>query len=200
MSTNPKTYLTPEEYLEFERGSAEKHEYYNGEIFAMGGASARHNTINFNTGIALGAQLKGTRCRGYANDQRVKIPATELYTYPDLVIVCGEPVFEHGDTLTNPTLIVEVLSPSTESYDRGEKFDHYRKLSSLAEYLLVAQSKCHIIHYARQSDHTWLLTEYDDLKSVISLPAINCRLALADVYDRVEFGEEAFIEIKGEAS
>ena len=195
MSTNPKTHVTPEEYLEFERTSEYKHEYYKGEIFAMTGASARHNTINFNTGVTLGAQLKGTRCRGYANDQRVKIPATDLYTYPDLAIVCGEPVYEQSDTLTNPALIVEVLSPSTQDYDRGQKFDHYRKLPSLAEYLLIAQSRCHVIHYARQSENTWLMSEYDDLQSVITLPAINCRLPLADVYDRVEFDEPAVSEL-----
>lgn len=190
MSTNPKPYLTPEEYLEFDRASEERYEYFAGEMFLMSGGSARHNSIIFNINLSLGGQIKGGRCRGFANSQRVLVDETGLYTYPDVVIVCGQPVFAHGDTLTNPTLLVEVLSPSTGNYDKVGKFDHYRKIASLAEYILVAQDKPHVMRYVRQTDAvTWLLSETTDINYVIELPSINCQLALSDVYDNVEFSE-----------
>ncbi len=188
MSTQTKTIYSPEEYLELERKAEYKSEYYNGEIFAMTGASRRHNLIASNIIIALGQQLKKRPCEIYPSDMRVKVSPTGLYTYPDVTIVCGEPSFddEQKDTLLNPTVILEVLSKSIASYDRGEKFEHYRKLESLAEYLVIAQDKHHVEHYIRQPDNQWLLSETDDPQKTLRLPSIECDLALTDVYDKVE--------------
>jgi Uma2 family endonuclease len=179
---------TPEEYLELERKSPERSEYFAGEIFAMGGASEPHNLVVTNVVAELRGQLKGRPCRTYANDMRVKVSPTGLYTYPDVVVVCGEARFEdaHRDTLLNPTIIFEVLSKSTEAYDRGEKFEHYRKLASLAEYLLISQDKVHVDHYVRQPDQQWLLSESGALEQRVALPAIGCELSLAEVYDKVD--------------
>jgi len=183
----------PEEYLAFERSHAERHEYFAGEMFAMGGASERHNLIVTNVVGELRSQLKARPCRTYANDMRVKVAQTGLYTYPDIVVVCGEARFddEQRDTLLNPTVLVEVLSKSTEAYDRGEKFAHFRKLPSLAEYLLIAQDTVHVEHYVRQPDHQWLLSETDHLDGRVPLPAIGCELALAEIYDKVDLAHTA---------
>jgi Uma2 family endonuclease len=189
MSTNPKQFTTPEEYLEIDRASEERYEYFDGEMFLMSVGSARHNSIIFNIGGSLRAQTKGGRCRGFANSQRVLIDETGLYTYPDVIIVCGQPVFAHGDTLVNPTLLVEVLSPSTGNYDKVGKFDHYRKIASLAEYILVAQDKPHVMRYVRHEDATWLLSETTDINASVALPSINWHLTLSDVYDNVDFTE-----------
>jgi Uma2 family endonuclease len=192
MSTQPKARLTPEQYLEIERQAPFKSEYYAGVMFAMAGASERHNMIVTNLGGELRRQLKNRPCKNYSNDMRVRVEATGLHTYPDIVAICGEARFldEHNDTLLNPSFIVEVLSPTTEAYDRGEKAWHYRQIASLAEYLLVSQDRRHIEHYVRQADDQWLLSESDDLQDVINLPSINCALAMAEVYDKVEIDEE----------
>jgi Uma2 family endonuclease len=186
MATEPKPRFTPDEYLVYERQSETKNEYLNGEILAMSGASRRHNRIVLNIAFSLDRQLKGRACEVYAHDMRLRAPAAKLYTYPDVVVACGEPRFEDSelDTLLNPVLIVEVLSKSTEGYDRGAKFEHYRTLPSLSEYLLVAQGRIHVERFLRETDH-WVLTETDELASTIELPSIGCTLALADVYDRV---------------
>ncbi len=189
MSTQPQTYLTPEEYLAFEREAEVKHEYYAGEIFAFAGASEQHNLIVANVIRELGIEVKGRPCKVYPSDMRVRISPTGLYTYPDVTAVCGEARFgdEHNDTLLNPTVIVEVLSPSTAGYDRGEKFEHYRKLESLQEYLVIAQDRHHVEHHARQSNNQWLLSETDSVDEVIELPSIACRLTVTDIYEKVEF-------------
>ncbi|MFN8494786.1 MAG: Uma2 family endonuclease [Caldilineaceae bacterium] len=189
MSANPKIYVTPVEYLTGERKREFKSEYWNGEVYAMAGASERHNLISLNVAAELRAQLRKRTCRAYSSDMRVKISATGLYTYPDVVVVCGKPQFEDedNDTLLNPTVLVEVLSKSTESYDRGKKFENYRTLDSLTEYLLIAQDRSYIEHYVRQADNQWLLSEAKALEDVIELPTIECKLALADVYDKVDF-------------
>jgi Uma2 family endonuclease len=188
MSSQPKTKYTPEEYLVIDRQSDFKNEYLNGEIFAMTGASRKHNLITINVATSLNSQLKGRQCEVYANDMRVKVSSSGLYTYPDVVVVCGSPEFEdiEIDTLINPALIIEVLSKSTEGYDRGDKFGHYRKLESLLEYVLISQDKHHLEHYIRQSDNQWLLSEAGDLQARIDLPSIDCKLGLADIYDKVE--------------
>jgi Uma2 family endonuclease len=188
MASHPKSTYTPEVYLELDRRSEFKNEYFKGEIFAMTGASRKHNLITFNISVLLGPQLKSRQCEAYASDIRVKVKSSGLYSYPDVVVVCGAPIFEdkETDTLTNPTVIIEVLSRSTEGYDRGEKSLHYRKLGSLSEYLLVSQDKAHIEHFFRQSDSQWLFSEADGLEAVIDLTSINCKLAMADVYDKVE--------------
>jgi len=183
-----KSYVTPEEYLAFERASEYKSEYYDGEIFAMTGASKEHNLITVNIASEFRAQLKKRDCKTYVNDMRVKVPATGLYTYPDVVVVCGEPQFEdeHFDTLLNPVLVVEVLSKSTARYDRAGKFSDYRSIPSFVEYLLVAQDEHRVEHYARQTDARWLLTEYRSPADVVQLDSIQCSLALEEIYDKVE--------------
>jgi Uma2 family endonuclease len=187
MSSQVQQRHTPEEYLALERQAQCKSEYYAGEIFAMAGASRWHNLIVTNVLRELSLQLKGRSCTTYPSDMRVKVSPTGLYTYPDATVVCGEAQFEdhQQDTLLNPTLIVEVLSESTEAHDRGGKFAHYRKLPSLMEYVLIAQTKPHIEHYVRQPDNRWLLAEADRLADTIHLPSIDCHLALAEVYDKL---------------
>jgi Uma2 family endonuclease len=188
MSSQAQQRYTPEEYLALERQAPYKSEYYAGEIFAMAGASRWHNLIVTNVIGELRSQLKGRPCTTYPSDMRVKISPTGLYAYPDVTVVCGEARFEdqQQDTLLNPTLIVEVLSESTEAYDRGGKFAHYRKLDSLLEYVLITQAKPHIEHYVRQPDNRWLLAEADSLSDTAHLLSIDCHLALAEVYDKVD--------------
>src|SRR5579864_7307375 len=184
MSTQPKTFLTPEQYLEIERKAEFKSEYYQGEMFAMAGARSDHNLIVGNLVAFLHPQLRPRPCLTYSSDQRVRVSATGLYTYPDVIVVCGEPQFvdEELDTLTNPTLIIEVLSPSTEAYDRGRKFEHYRSLPSLREYLLVASERIHLDLFKRQSDEEWLLTAAGRPEDTIELSSVACKLTLAEIY------------------
>ena len=188
MSALPSTRATPEEYLAAERAAETKSEYIDGEVYAMSGASRRHNLISFNVGGELRSQLKSKPCEAYSSDMRVRI-GRRAYLYPDVVVTCAEPRFadDQVDTLVNPTLIIEILSPSTEGFDKGAKFDMYRTLDSLQEYLLVAQDQCHVIHYVRQSDNTWLLSETRDLSARLDLPSIGCSLPVAEVYDKVAF-------------
>jgi Uma2 family endonuclease len=187
MSVQPRPYLTAFEYLALERGSTIRHEYFDGERFAMTGGSLRHNQIVVNLSRELSLKLKSRPCGVYANDLRVRITESGLYTYPDVVVVCGEPQLEdaHLDTLLNPTLIVEVLSPSTEAYDRGKKFEHYRTLESLEEYLLVAQNEPRVEQYLRQPDDRWLLAAFSGRSAALPLPSIGCELRLAEVYEKV---------------
>jgi Uma2 family endonuclease len=182
--------VTPEQYLAQERNADHRSEYVNGHIFAMAGAGRRHNQITFNIAVSLGTQLKGRKCIAYASDMRIKIARTSLYTYPDIVATCHEPLFEDTelDTLLNPSMIVEVLSDSTEAYDRGAKFAYYRRLPSLQEYLLIAQNHVSVEQFIHKDDR-WTLIETDHRESVIRLDSINCTLSLADIYDKVEFIE-----------
>jgi Uma2 family endonuclease len=188
MSTGRKPYLTPAEYLAIERNSVIKHAYYAGEMFAMSAASEEHNLIGGNVLASIHQQLKRRPCKVYPGDMRVKIAGTGLYTYPDLSALCGPAEFEdsHVDTLLNPTLIVEVLSESTEAYDRGKKFEHYRKIPSFTEYVLVSQDHYHLERYSRQEDGRWLLSECSGLETSMELTSIGCTLAMADVYEKVE--------------
>jgi Uma2 family endonuclease len=185
---------TEEEYLALERAADHKSEYINGRIYAMAGATEPHNLAAGNTYGEFRNQFRGRPCRPYTNDMRVRVSETGLYTYPDVVAVCGEPEFldEKRDTLLNPTVLVEVLSPSTEAYDRGDKFAHYRRLRSVQEVLLVAQDRVLIEHYVRQGEK-WLLTEYNSLGAVIPLESVGVSLRVAEVYDRVEFPAPALI-------
>jgi Uma2 family endonuclease len=185
--TEPR--LTPKEYLAIERRATGKSEFLDGETFAMSGASRRHNLIGLNVASDLRAQLRQRPCEVYASDMRVRVAATGLYAYPDVVVVCAAPEFEDAelDTLLNPTLLVEVLSPSTADYDRGGKFEHYRALPSLSEYLLVAQDRPHLAHYVRQADSSWLLSEVEGRAGTMVLPSVGCSLSLSEVYAKVEF-------------
>ncbi len=192
MSAIPKTKLTSAEYLEFERKSEERHEYFDGEIFAMSGAKRNHNKITTNLSGLVWQHLKGKNCENYSNDMRVFVPETGLYTYPDLVIVCGEPIFQDDvfDTLLNPILLIEVLSDSTEGYDRGKKFQHYRSIESLQEYILVSQNEARVEKYVRHGDGFWLLSEAVGIDSEIEFSSIECKIALAEVYDKIDFAAE----------
>jgi Uma2 family endonuclease len=188
MVANAQKKWTVEEYLAFERQSEERHEYFDGEIFAMSGASEQHILITGNTFSSLLVQLRKRPCKVYPIVMRVKVSPIK-YTYPDISVICGEPQFEGPivDMLLNPTVIVEVLSPSTEIYDRGKKFEYYQTLESLQEYLLIAQDIVRIEHYVRQTSGGWFYSQVKTLESVIELPSINCTLLLTDVYDKVTF-------------
>jgi Uma2 family endonuclease len=187
MSQQIISYISPEEYLRLERQSEYKSEYVNGGIFAMTGASLRHNLVAGNIFGELRQQLKGRQCHAYVGDMRVKVTATGLYTYPDVVVVWGEPKFEdrYLDTVLNPTVLVEVLSPSTERYDRIAKTSYYRMLNSLAEHLLVAQDEVRLERYVRQPNGEWLLSQWTSLDNVVEIESIGCSLALRDIYDKV---------------
>lgn len=170
------------------RRSDYKSEYLDGEIVAMVGATELHNLIIVNVLASLHPQLRKRPCKLYANDMRVRVNPNGLYTYPDVIVVCGKPQFEDNqlDTLLNPTLVVEVLSKTTENFDRGENFRRYRTIPSLQEYLLIAQKSCCLEQYVRLPDNTWRLAEFDQLSDNIHLPSIECHLLLADVYEKVE--------------
>jgi Uma2 family endonuclease len=179
-----QTHYTAEEYLALERSASIKSEFRDGQIHAMTGASRKHNLITVNIAGELRSQLKKSPCETYINDMRVKAAEAHSYHYPDIVVVCGTPQFEdaHVDTLLNPTMLVEVLSPSTEAYDRGGKFAHYRKIPTLQEYLLVIQDQPSIERYVRQGD-VWILMEALGLEA--SVESIDCVLSLREVYDKV---------------
>lgn len=191
MSRPAEQFMTPAEYLAWERGADSRSEYLNGCIYAMSGASLRHNRIVASLAVALGVQLRGKPCEPFFGDMRVKVNPTGLYTYPDVVVVCGEPELEdqHFDTLLNPAVIIEVLSASTEAYDRGDKFAHYRALGSLTDYLLVAQDQPRIEHYCRQANGQWLYSASEGLAAQIEIATIGCALPLAEIYERVEFSD-----------
>lgn len=199
MSSQPKTSLTPEEYLAIERKAETKSEYFEGEMFPLGsmgklheafamtGASRRHNLVAGNIFAALHRQLMERPCEVYPSDMRVRTPATGFYTYPDVSVACDEPNFEDDylDTLLNPIVIIEVLSVSTEAYDRGKKFEQYQQIESLMEYLLVAQEPYRVEQYVRQTDAQWLYTEAHQAEDVIKLSSIACDLVLRDIYNKV---------------
>jgi Uma2 family endonuclease len=188
MSPLAEPIYTPDEYLRLERAADRKSEFMDGRIYAMGGASAVHNQIVFNLARDLGAQLRGRPCRAYVNDMRVKVRRTGMYTYPDFVALCGQPEFEDSevDTLLNPSIIIEVLSGSTEKYDRVEKFEHYRRLDTLCEYVLISQDRQRIEKFVREGDG-WRFTEIDDLAGSLRIDTLDCAVALSDIYDQVEF-------------
>jgi Uma2 family endonuclease len=181
-----QSHYTDEEYLTRERSATYKSEFHDGQIYAMTGASRKHNLVSGNIYRELSAQLKRRLCEAYINDMRVKAVKAHNYHYPDIAVVCGAPQFEDAqlDTLLNPTVLIEVLSPSTEAYDRGGKFAHYRKIDTLREYLLVAQDQPSIERYLRQGD-VWILTEAVGLEASVPLESIDCILSLREVYDKV---------------
>ena len=186
-SVAARTYLTPAEYIAAERKATLKSEYLSGEIVAMSGASNEHNLITMNTAAGLYNQVTERGCRIYASDMRIGIGAGVSYFYPDVVVVCDEPRFEDDafDTLINPEVIVEVLSPSTEAYDRGEKSARYRQLESLQEYVLISQDKVQVEHYLRQGKQ-WVLSEFSILENVLPLVSIGAELSLNQIYRFVD--------------
>ncbi len=185
-----KKYVSEEEYLEMETVSPVKHEYFDGEIFQMAGASYEHNLATGNIYASLHFQLRRRDCSVVQNDMRLYIEATELYTYPDVMVVCGKPEikkYKGLDNLLNPLLIIEVLSPSTADYDKGAKFDHYRTIESLQEYVLVWQDKKRVARYTKRTDGGWILNDFIGEEVSIELASIECRLTMEDIYDKVDF-------------
>lgn len=188
MSSDPKALLTEAEYLAIERRAEFRSEFHEGEMFAMGGASRRHNRIVTNLVTALDNQLRERPCNVYSNDMRVKIPATGLFTYPDVVVTCGRELFADSeqDTLLNSDVIFEVLSRSTEAYDRGKKFEHYQSIVSLSTYVLVAQDASRVEQYVKREDgRAWIYTEAHGVDAVVGIEAIECDLKLEDGYAKV---------------
>jgi Uma2 family endonuclease len=188
MSSPKPNLMTPGEYLEIERKSEIRSEYIAGRMFAMSGASRRHSFITGNFHRELSTQMRGRACEAHTIDMRVKVSPTGMYTYPDIVALCGEARLEdeHFDTLLNPTVIVEVLSDSTEAYDRGEKFAHYRRLDTLREYVLVSQDKIRIERFRREGEE-WTLSEVSDPEATLHLESIDCHVTVAAIYEKVEF-------------
>jgi Uma2 family endonuclease len=189
MSAVSKRRLTIQDYFTIERAASFKSEFFDGEMFAMAGASSAHNFIKENLSVELGGQLKGTRCRTLSSDQRIKVEATGLVTYPDIVVVCGkvEVTSDDEDTLNNPTCLIEVLSPSNQDYDRNGKFRNYQQIESLQEYITVAQDEPLCERCVRQPDGTWNVKYYKGLEEILVFTSINARISLADIYNGVAF-------------
>jgi Uma2 family endonuclease len=189
MSSLPKHRHSTEEYLALDREADYKSEYVAGEIFAMGGVSPKHVLIAGNTARELGNRLRDTHCQVYSADLRVQADADSAYFYPDVVVVCGRPEYRDGrrDTVTNPLLIVEVLSPATRNYDRGDKFAYYRRLESLREYVLIDQDACHVEHCVRKDGAGWDFSELDGCVGSLDVPTLGIAIPLAEIYAKVEF-------------
>lgn len=190
MASQQEPYYTPEQYLELEQASQERHEYLDGRIHAMTGGTPAHALIAGNVIASLHAALRGRPCRVFTSDLKIRVEATGLHTYPDVSAICGDPRLggAHGELLLNPSVLVEVLSPSTERYDRGEKFVHYRQIPSLREYVLVWQDWMHVERFARDAaaPTRWVLADASGPEGEIDLPSIGCTLRLRDVYERVD--------------
>ena len=182
-------WISPAEYLRQERAASFKSEYVNGQIYAMAGASPNHVRISLGVTNSLYNQLRGKGCEPFAQDTRVRIPETSLYTYPDVLVACPPLEYDDNlkDTLTNPVVIIEVLSPSTEAYDRGDKWAHYQRLTSLRDYVLVSQDRPRVEHYTRTSEGDWLFHIAEGLSASITLSSVDCTLLLSDLYERLTF-------------
>jgi Uma2 family endonuclease len=194
MSTQPKPHYSFEDYLAAERDCIDaKHEYVAGQVFAMTGATYHHNLITTNVVSELRQQLKSRPCSALSSDMRLRIQAADACLYPDIVVLCDKPVFhdERKDVLTDATLVAEVLSPSTEGYDRGGKFALYRGLPGLRQYLLIAQDRLAMDLFTRQADGRWMLDAYTNMDTSIRLESIDCTLRLGEVYDKVDFDSMA---------
>ncbi len=190
MSALPKPYYTIDEYIELEKNSEERYEYFAGEVFAMAGSSSNHHRVSGNAYEYLQRKLRGSGCEAFHSDMRISVPAAFPYRYPDASVVCGEPIFDgfQGQTrLVNPVLIIEVLSPSTENYDQGKKFTEYQSIESFREYLLVAQDRPYVIQYIKQSRKRWLRIEHEGLDGEVQLESLGITLTLAELYERVKF-------------
>ena len=182
-------YISPDEYLAVERAALDKHEYYQGEVFAMSGASLKHNVIFSNLFGELAHKLKGKSCKPYGSDLRIHIPKNSLYTYPDISIICGDAALtdKEFDTAINPSVIIELLSKSTRNYDKGEKFTLYRDIDSLKEYVLVDTEKIYVEKHIRNEDGSWQLTDYRSLENSFTIETIQLNILLKDIYEGISF-------------
>ncbi len=191
MSAALQSKLSASEYLEMERRADFKSEFFNGQIVARARCSIEHNAIKDNLVMELLSRLKGGPCRTYSSDQRVLVEATGLYTYPDIIVLCGQGTYDplDRDTLTNPTAIIEVLSPSTERYDRGAKFRNYQQIPSMVEYVLVAQDEAVCDRYVRQSDGSWALVSFVGLTATLAFTSVSASVPLSDIYSGVTLPE-----------
>ncbi len=205
MSSELETYYTPEQYLEMERKADFKSEYWYGHIYPLGGivgmagAGEAHNLIVTNVVRELSIQLKGRPCRTYPSDMKVEVGPDAMFVYPDVSVVCGEPRFhdDRRDMVQNPTMVVEVLSPATEKYDRGAKSAKYRVLESVTDYILISATEVRIEHYVRQPDDRWLLTDFTDDQQTVPITSLGCELKVVEVYDRVEFPPITVLRAEG---
>ncbi len=195
MLSQKKAKYTLEEYLELDHNSEEKIEFWDGYVFTLAGASEKHDKIQGNTHFALRLKLRGKPCRVFLSEMCLKVPIYLPYRYADLSALCGESIFEKlgkQELLTNPQLIVEVLSDSTESFDRGDKFTYYKSIESFTEYILIAQHRPHITQYVKQSDNSWSYQEINGLESKIHIYSVDCEVSLAEIYEDVEFLPSVF--------
>jgi len=190
MSSQPQGKYTLEEYFTLELASGEKYEFWNGEVFCMSGASLAHNQITMNIGTEASVQLRAHGCQVLPADMRVKVPTYPPYHYPDLTALCGQPEIEQLgelDMLVNPALIIEVLSKSTEGFDRGDKFTYYKSIASFSEYLLVAQHRPHVSQFVRQENGVWTFMEFNDLTEQVRCASVPCVISLSEIYRDVTF-------------
>jgi Uma2 family endonuclease len=183
---------TPEEYLTLERAAVYKSEYLNGEIYAMSGGTPNHSEIAVSVGSELRTQLKRTPCHVFSSDLKIKTTSSSLFSYPDVSVICGQPQFHdaHQDVVTNPVVIVEVLSDSTEAYDRGRKFFQYRQIDTLMDYILISQKEPYIDHFTKHQDGRWAVTTVVGLSSSLRIASIDCTLLLSEIYDKIVFDSE----------
>lgn len=190
MSAQPKLKYSLDEYLELDRNSEERLEFWDGEIFNMSGVSRNHGLVEMNISIFLGARLMAKGCQLLPANIRIKVPSMPPYRYGDLSALCGQPKFEKiggVDALTNPSLIIEVLSDSTEAYDRGDKFTHYKSIPAFSEYLLIAQHRPHVSQFIKQSDGSWIYREFNLLADTVKLETTQCDLSLKEIYQNISF-------------
>lgn len=186
----PRHLYSLDDYFALETASDQRHEYYRGEVFAMSGGSANHNRISVDVATALTGALAGKTCEVFVADLRLLVKRRQLYTYPDVMVVCGKLEYAQNrtDLITNPTLIVEVLSPSTENYDRGKKFNFfYRTVESLKEYILIDQDRVLVEHLRRSDEQTWLLKVLEDLSDTLFLESIGVSIPVGEIYRRVDW-------------
>lgn len=202
MAAHPKRKYTLEEYFDLERSANERFEYWNGDIYSMSGVSEEHDQIETNSVILIGNKLRGRPCRVFSANMRIRVTSLPPYRYGDASALCDQPIFEKiggVDALTNPALIIEVLSDSTEAYDRGDKFTHYKSIPSLREYLLIAQHRPHITQYVKQEDGSWSYREVNDLSANVHLFSVDCVLELSEVYRDVTFPAVLSPNVKGQS-
>ncbi len=187
-----KHYYSVEEYAELEKSSEERLEYFDGNVWSMAGASPTHEEIVINIATELKNKLRGKNCRVFGSNLRVKVPVYKPYRYPDVTALCEQPIFEdfYGlEVLVNPALIVEVLSPSTEAFDVGDKFTYYKSIDSFTEYLLISQIRPHVVLYTKRDEKVWLHQEYNSLDEIVYLSSLDCEISVAEIYSGIEFPE-----------